>query len=53
MSSTISIFAAGVVVAAFLYALTVGNLGYDGFSFMGRPDACRQAPVAIRVRGAE
>ena len=27
-------FAAGVVVAAFLYALTVGNLGYDGFSFM-------------------
>ena len=27
-------FAAGVVLAAFLYALTVGNLGYDGFSFM-------------------
>jgi glucose uptake protein len=27
-------FAAGVVVAAFLYAFTVGNLGYDGFSFM-------------------
>jgi glucose uptake protein len=27
-------FAAGVVVAAFLYALTVGNLGYDSFSFM-------------------
>ena len=27
-------FAAGVVVAAFLYAMTVGNLGYDGFSFM-------------------
>ena len=27
-------FAAGVVVAAFLYALTVGNLGYDGFSFV-------------------
>jgi glucose uptake protein len=26
-------FAAGVVVAAFLYALTVGSLGYDGFSF--------------------
>jgi glucose uptake protein len=27
-------FAAGVVVAAFLYAITVGNLGYDGFSFV-------------------
>ena len=27
-------FAAGVAVAAFLYAFTVGNLGYDGFSFM-------------------
>jgi glucose uptake protein len=26
-------FAVGVVVAAFLYALTVGNLGFDGFSF--------------------
>jgi glucose uptake protein len=26
-------FVAGVVVAAFLYALTVGNLGFDGFSF--------------------
>jgi glucose uptake protein len=27
-------FAAGVVLAAFLYAFTLGNLGYDGFSFM-------------------
>src|ERR1039457_2259606 len=27
-------FAAGVAVAAFLYAITVGNLGYDGFSFL-------------------
>jgi glucose uptake protein len=27
-------FAAGVVLAAFLYALTVGNVGYDGFSFV-------------------
>ena len=27
-------FAVGVVVAAFLYAFTVGNIGYDGFSFM-------------------
>jgi glucose uptake protein len=27
-------FAVGVVVAAFLYAFTVGNLGYDGFSFL-------------------
>jgi glucose uptake protein len=26
-------FALGVVVAAFLYAWTVGNLGYDGFTF--------------------
>jgi glucose uptake protein len=27
-------FAAGVALFAFLYAFTVGNLGYDGFSFM-------------------
>jgi glucose uptake protein len=27
-------FAAGVAIAAFLYAFTVGNLGYDGFSFV-------------------
>src|ERR1019366_4863200 len=27
-------FAAGGAVAAFLYAFTVGNLGYDGFSFL-------------------
>jgi glucose uptake protein len=27
-------FAAGVVVAAFIYAFTVGNLGFDGFSFL-------------------
>jgi glucose uptake protein len=27
-------FAVGVAVAAFLYAFTVGNLGFDGFSFM-------------------
>src|SRR5271157_3356552 len=27
-------FAVGVALAAFLYAFTVGNLGYDGFSFM-------------------
>jgi len=27
-------FAAGVAIAAFLYAVTVGNLGYDGFSFV-------------------
>jgi glucose uptake protein len=27
-------FAAGVALAAFLYAFTVGNLGYDGFSFL-------------------
>jgi len=27
-------FAAGVTIAAFLYAVTVGNLGYDSFSFM-------------------
>ena len=27
-------FAAGVALAAFLYAITVGNLGYDSFSFM-------------------
>jgi glucose uptake protein len=27
-------FAAGVAIAAFLFAFTVGNLGYDGFSFM-------------------
>jgi len=27
-------FAVGVAVVAFLFALTVGNLGYDGFSFM-------------------
>jgi glucose uptake protein len=27
-------FAAGVAVAAFLYAFTVGNLGYDSFSFV-------------------
>jgi len=27
-------FAAGVILAAFVYALTVGNLGYDGFSFV-------------------
>ncbi len=27
-------FAAGVTIAAFLYAFTVGNLGYDGFSFI-------------------
>lgn len=27
-------FSAGVALAAFLYAITVGNLGYDGFSFM-------------------
>jgi glucose uptake protein len=27
-------FAAGVAIAAFIYAFTVGNLGYDGFSFL-------------------
>src|SRR5271157_206214 len=27
-------FALGMVIAAFLYAFTVGNLGYDGFSFV-------------------
>jgi len=27
-------FAVGVAVVAFLFAITVGNLGYDGFSFM-------------------
>ena len=27
-------FAAGVVIAAFLYAMTVGSLSYDGFSFV-------------------
>jgi glucose uptake protein len=27
-------FAVGVALAAFVYAITVGNLGYDGFSFM-------------------
>ena len=27
-------FAAGVALAAFLFAITVGNLGYDGFSFV-------------------
>jgi glucose uptake protein len=27
-------FAAGVVIVAFLYAFTVGNLGFDGFSFV-------------------
>jgi glucose uptake protein len=27
-------FALGVVIAAFIYAFTVGNLGFDGFSFM-------------------
>jgi glucose uptake protein len=27
-------FAAGVVIIAFIYAFTVGNLGYDGFSFV-------------------
>jgi glucose uptake protein len=27
-------FALGVLIAAFLYAFTVGNLGFDGFSFM-------------------
>jgi glucose uptake protein len=27
-------FAAGVVVTALLYAVTVGNLGFDGFSFV-------------------
>ena len=27
-------FAAGVALAAFLFAFTVGNLGYDGFSFL-------------------
>jgi glucose uptake protein len=27
-------FALGMVIAAFLYAFTVGNLGFDGFSFM-------------------
>jgi len=27
-------FALGVAIAAFVYAFTVGNMGYDGFSFM-------------------